>query len=38
MKRKGEARYLRGHKNKLQYRIFLNDTEKYSFPQRSIDT
>ena len=27
-----------GHKNKLQKGIRLNDTKKYSFPQRNIDT
>ena len=36
--RKGEAEYLRGHKKKIQKRICLNDAEKYSFLQRSIDT
>ena len=35
---KGGARNLRGHKKKLQKEICLNDTKKYSFPQRSIDT
>ena len=37
MNRKGEARYLRRHKKKC-IGICLNDTKKYSFPQRSIDT
>ena len=36
MKRKGEARNLMGHKKKFQKRIYLNDTKKYSFPQKSI--
>ena len=36
-RRKGEARYLRGHKKNLQKGIRLNNT-KYSFPQRNIDT
>ena len=35
---KGKAKYLKGHKKKLQKGIFLNDTKRYSFPQRSIDT
>ena len=38
MRRKGDGRYLRGHEKKLQKGICLNDTKKYSFPQRSIDT
>ena len=33
---KVEARNLREHKKKLQKRIYLNDTKKYSFPQRII--
>ena len=37
-RRKGEARNLRGNKKKLQKGICLNDTKKYSFPQRSTDT
>ena len=36
--RRKQARNLRGHKKKLQKRICLNNTKKYSFPQRSIDT
>ena len=35
--RKGGATNLRGHKKKLQKGICLNNTKKYSFPQRSID-
>ena len=35
--KKGEVKNLREHK-KLQKGICLNDTKKYSFPQRSIDT
>ena len=31
LRRKGEAQYLREHKKKLQKRIWLNDTKKYSF-------
>ena len=38
LRRKGEVRNLRGYKKKLQKRICLNYTKKYSFPQRSIDT
>ena len=39
LRRKGEARYLKGYKKKLQKGICLNNTKKkYSFPQRSIDT
>ena len=38
LRRKGKVRNLRGHKKKLQKGICLNDTKKYSFPQRSIDT
>ena len=38
LRRKGEARNLRGHKKKLQKGIYLNNTKKYNFPQRSIDT
>ena len=37
LRRKGEARNLRGHKKKLKKGICLNNTKKYSFPQ-SIDT
>ena len=37
MKRKRDARYLRD-KKKLQKTVYFNDTKKYSFPQRSIDT
>ena len=33
LKRKGEARNLRGYK-KVQTRICLNDTKKYSFPPK----
>ena len=38
LRKKGEAKNLRGHKKKLQKKICLNDTQKYSFLQRSIDT
>ena len=38
MKRKGEARYLRGHKKNLHLRNLLERQKKYSFPQRNIDT
>ena len=38
LRRKGEGRNLRGHTKKLLKGICLNDTKKYSFPQRSIDT
>ena len=38
LRRKGEARNLRGHKKKLQKGICLNNTKKYSFLQRNIDT
>ena len=38
LKRKGEVRNLIGYMKKLQKGICLNDTKKYSFPQRSIDT
>ena len=38
LRRKGEARHLRGHNKKLQKRICLNNTKKYSFPHRGIDT
>ena len=38
LRRKGEARNLKGHKKKMQKGICLKDTKKYSFPQRSIDT
>ena len=38
LRRKGEARNFRGYKITLQKGICLNDTKKYSFPQRSIDT
>ena len=38
LRRKEEARNLRGHKKKLHERIYLNDTKKYSCPQRSIYT
>ena len=38
LRRKGDARNLRGHKKKLQKGICLNGIKKYSFPQRSIDT
>ena len=37
MKRKGETRY-EGTQEKLQNGICLNNTKKYSFPQRSINT
>ena len=37
LRRKVEARNLRGHKKILQKGKCLNDTKKYSFPQRSID-
>ena len=37
LRRKGEARNVRDTR-KLQKGICLNDTKKYSFPQRSIDT
>ena len=32
LRRKGEARYLKKHKKKLQNEICLNNTKKYSFP------
>ena len=38
MNRKRVARCSKGHKKKLQKGICLNDTNKYSFHQRSIDT
>ena len=38
LRRKGEARYLRGHKKELQEGICMNNTNKYSYLQRSIDT
>ena len=38
LRRKGEARNLRGYKKELQKEICLNVTKKYSFPQSSIDT
>ena len=38
LRRKGEARNFREHKKKLQKGICFNDTKKYSFSQRSIDT
>ena len=34
MKRKEEARYLRGHKKNMQNGVCSNDTKKYSFPLR----
>ena len=37
LRRKGEARYLRGHMKKLQKGICLKDTKEYSFSQRSKD-
>ena len=33
-----EAAYIRGHKNKLKKGTCLNNTKKYSFLHRSIDT
>ena len=38
LRRKGEAKNLRGYKKKLQKGICLNDTKKIHFPQRSIDS
>ena len=38
LRRKREAGNIRGHKKKIVKGICLNDTKKYSFPQRSIDT
>ena len=38
LRRKGEARNLRGDKKILHKGICLKDTKKHSFPQRSIDT
>ena len=35
---KEEAAYTRGHKKKLKKGRYLNNTKKYSFPHRSIDT
>ena len=35
---KGEAMYLRRHKKKLLKGICFNNTKKYNFSQRSIDT
>ena len=38
LRRKGEAKNLRGHKKKLRKGICLNDIKEYSFSPRSIDT
>ena len=38
LRRKEEARNLRGHKKILHIGICLKDTKKYSFLQRNIDT
>ena len=38
LRRKGEARHLKGHKKKLQKGICWNDTKKFSFLQRSTYT
>ena len=38
LRRKGETRKLNGHKKNCKKGICLNDTKKYSFPQRYIDT
>ena len=37
LRRKTEAKNLRGCEKKLQNGIFLNNIKKYSFPQRNID-
>ena len=38
LRKKGEAKNLRGHKKMLHKGICLKDTKEYSFTQRSIDT
>ena len=38
LRRKGEAKNLRGHNKILHKGICLKDTKNYSFSQRSIDT